>query len=303
MQGYRFSEPMAGNADVLGLYWTVSGPVEVHVGREWSLFDLRDRCAEAARVGFSGIGIWHADLEHVLETRTLAEVRSLFDEYGLRHLELEFLMDWFLDPGDERRRESDRTRALLWEAAAALRAHHVKVGNIPGAPCGLAELTERYAELCADAASHHDAKVVYEFMPFDANVRDLDSALALVEGANAPNGGLAIDTWHMAKLGIEPVDLRRIPSRHLAWVELSDGLYESLPDLVDETVNHRRLPGEGEFPIRDYVRVCREVGYEGPWGIEVLSDELRSRPIEQIFEQAYETSSAQLAAEERSLGV
>ena len=41
-------------------------------------------------------------------------------------------------------------------------------------------------------------------MPFDVNVRDLDSALAVVEGADAPNGGLAIDTWHMAKLGIEP---------------------------------------------------------------------------------------------------
>ena len=60
--------------ELLGLYWTVSGPVEVHVGREWSLFDLRDRCAHAARVGFSGLGIWHADLEHMLgEGKTLAE--------------------------------------------------------------------------------------------------------------------------------------------------------------------------------------------------------------------------------------
>ncbi len=56
-------------AELLGLYWTVSGPVEVHVGREWSLFDWADRCAEARKVGFSGLGIWHADLEHVLETR------------------------------------------------------------------------------------------------------------------------------------------------------------------------------------------------------------------------------------------
>ena len=141
-------------------------------------------------------------------------------------------------------------------------------------------------------------------MPFDVNVHDLDSALAVVEGADAPNGGLAIDTWHMAKLGIEPDDLRRIRPRHLGWVELSDGRYENMPDLVDETVNHRRLPGEGEFPIRDYVAVCREVGYDGPWGVEVLSEELRNLPIEQIFERAYETSSAQLAAEpERSLGV
>jgi sugar phosphate isomerase/epimerase len=285
------------NADVLGLYWTVSGPVEVHVGREWSLFDLRDRCAQAARVGFSGIGLWHADLEHVLETRTLDEVRALFDEYELRHLELEFLMEWFLDPADDRRKESDRWRALLWEAAAALPAHHVKIGNIPGTACEIPKLTERYAEVCADAAKHHDAKVVYEFMPFDANVRDLETALAIVEGAGAPNGGLAIDTWHMAKLGITPEDVRHIPARHLAWVELSDGRYENMDDLIDETVNHRRLPGEGEFPIREYVAACREAGYDGPWGVEVLSEDLRNRPIEQIFGTAYETSSAMLAAD------
>jgi sugar phosphate isomerase/epimerase len=295
---------MSAGLDLLGLYWTVSGPVEVHVGREWSLFDLDDRCAQAERVGFSGIGLWHADLEHVLETRSLGEVRSVVDDHGLRHIELEFLMDWFVDPGDEPRAASDRTRALLWEAAAALPAHHVKVGNIPGTPCELPKLTERYAELCADAAEHHDAKVVYEFMPFDANVRDLDTALTVVEGAGAPNGGLAIDTWHMSKLGIEPDDLRRVPGKHLGWVELSDGRYENMPDLVDETVNHRLLPGEGEFPIRDYVAACREAGYEGPWGVEVLSEELRALPIEQIFDRAYETSMAQLAAEpERSVGV
>src|SRR6266513_2534498 len=98
---------MAANADVLALYWTISGPVDVHVGREWSLFDLRDRCAHAARVGFSGIGLWHADLEHVLETRTLGDVSAVLDEFGLRQLELEFLWEWFVEPGDERRRQSD----------------------------------------------------------------------------------------------------------------------------------------------------------------------------------------------------
>jgi sugar phosphate isomerase/epimerase len=290
--------------DLLGLYWTVSGPVEVHVGREWSLFDLADRCEHASRAGFKGIGLWHADLEKVLETRSLGEVKQLLDDNGLEYLELEFLMDWFLDPDDERRQASDTVRAQLFEAAAALDAHHVKVGNIPGTPCELSQLTERYGDLCADAAEKHDSRVVYEFMPFDVNVHDLDSALAVVEGADAPNGGLAIDTWHMAKLGIEPEELRRIQPRHLGWVELSDGRYENMPDLIDETVNHRRLPGEGEFPIRAYVAACREVGYDGPWGVEVLSEELRNLPIDQIFDRAYETSMAQLVPEpERSLGV
>jgi sugar phosphate isomerase/epimerase len=286
---------MPGDLDVIGLYWTLSGPVEVHVGREWSLFDLRDRCAQAARVGFSGIGIWHADLEHVLETRTLREVRSLLDEFGLTQLELEFLGDWFLEPGDERRREADRIRELVFRAAEALPAHHVKVGNLAGTECELPRLVEAYGELCADAAKHTDAKIVYEFMPYDAVVNSLDKALAVVEGADAPNGGLAIDTWHLGKLDLAPDELRRIPPRFVSWVELSDGPYGIAEEWLDEVINRRKLPGEGDFPIRDYVRVCRELGYEGPWGVEVLSEELRSLPIEQIFDRAYTTTAAALA--------
>jgi sugar phosphate isomerase/epimerase len=286
---------MGAPAELIGLYWTLSGPVEVHVGREWSLFDLRDRCEHAARVGFAGIGLWHADLEHVLETRTLREVRQLLDDNGLRHLELEFLGDWFLDPGDERRTASDERRELLFEAAAALPAHHIKVGNITGTECGLEQIVERFGELCEDAARHTDAAIAYEFMPYDVNVNDVEKALAVVEGANARNGGLALDTWHLGKLRLEPDDLRHIPPRFVSWVELSDGPYEYAEDQLDEVINRRRLPGEGEFPIVDYVAVCRELGYDGPWGVEVLSEDLRSLPMEQIVERAYEATSAQIA--------
>src|SRR4051794_11264890 len=116
------------DVELLGLYWTVSGPVEVHEGREWSHFDFRDRCAQAARVGMAGIGLWHADIEHQLETRSLEEMKKIVDDSGLDYVELEFLNDWFLDQGEEARATSDATRKLLWDAAAALDAHHVKVG-------------------------------------------------------------------------------------------------------------------------------------------------------------------------------
>ena len=68
-----------------------------------------------------------------------------------------------------------------------------------------------------------------------------------------------------------------------------------MPGPVDETINHRELPGEGEFPIREYVAAVRDAGYDGPWGVEVLSQKLRVLPIEEIFDRAYLTSSAQLA--------
>jgi sugar phosphate isomerase/epimerase len=287
-------ETNKGNS-LVALYWTVSGPVEIHGGREWSLFDLRDRCEHAARSGFEGLGIWHADLEHVLETRTLREVKQLFDDNGLRYLELECLLDWMLDPGDEARGVADARKELLFEAAAALDAHHIKVANIFGRPCELSLLKERYAELCAEAAERHDARMVYEFMPPDVNVQGLDTAVEIVQAADSPNAAVAIDTWHMAKLGISPDQLRLIPEGLLGWFELSDGQHENMPDPVDETINHRALPGEGEFPIREYVAAARAAGYDGPWGVEVLSAELRALPMEQIFDRAYETSAAQLS--------
>jgi sugar phosphate isomerase/epimerase len=132
-------------------------------------------------------------------------------------------------------------------------------------------------------------------MPFDVNVRDLATALTVV--GDVPNAGLAIDTWHMAKLGIAPDELRDVPAGRIGWVELSDGQYEDMADPIDEVVNHRKLPGEGEFSIREYVAACRDQGYEGPWGVEVLSEELRNLPIAEIFDRSHETASAQLAPE------
>ena len=55
---------------------------------------------------------------------------------------------------------------MLFEAADALEPHHTKVGNIPGRPCEL-PADRAYAELCAEAAEHTGAKMVYEFMPPD----------------------------------------------------------------------------------------------------------------------------------------
>ena len=282
--------------ELMALYWTVSGPVEVHAGREWSLFSWPDRCAEAAKAGFKGIGLWHADVTHQLETTTLDEMATIFKDAGLKYLEVEFLAEFWVDKGEPARAESDRLRKQLFETAAAFDAHHIKVGNIPGTPCELDKLIEAFTELCQDAANHTDAKVVYEFMPFDVNVNTLDTALELVQGAAEPNGALAIDTWHMGKLGISPADLKRIPPEYLGWVELSDGQYENMPDPIDEVVNHRKLPGEGEFDIPGYVEACQHVGYEGPWGVEVLSEELRNLPIEDEFKRAYETTAAQFRA-------
>ncbi len=284
------------DVELMALYWTIAGPADVHTGREWSTFDWRDRCEQAAKVGYKGIGLWHADIEHQLETRTLREMKQIFDDAGLEYLQLEFIADFWVPEGDPLRAASDKRRKLLFDAALEFDAYHIKVGNIPGTPAEIPQLTEAFGELCQDAVTRAGGvDIVYEFMPFDVNVQTLDTALEVVQGAAQPNGGLAIDTWHMAKLGIEPDELRKVPLEYLMWIELSDGQWENMEDAVDEVVNHRHLPGEGEFPIRDYIAACRDVGYDRPWGVEVLSSALRELPIEEEFKVSYEATASQFS--------
>jgi sugar phosphate isomerase/epimerase len=287
---------MADEIELMGAYWTTAGPTQPHTGQEWSNFDFKLRCETAGAAGMKGIGFWHADVAHVRESLSLDEMKTILGDNGMRYIELEFIWSFFADEGTDERKESDELRDLLIETAAAVGAHHIKVGNIPGLECGLDQLTERYAELCDFAAERTDAVIAYEFMPFDVNVDNLDAALKVVEGAGRKNGGLVIDTWHMAKLEIAPDDLKRIPLEYLTWMELSDGNKEWMEDRIEETTRFRKLPGQGEFDIPGYVRAAREHGYDDAWGIEVLSDELRAMPIEEMYKAAYETSMSQIEA-------
>jgi sugar phosphate isomerase/epimerase len=289
--------------DVLGSYWTVAGPVEIGTGREWSLFDWPDRCAHAARVGMTGLGIWHTDLEHLLETRTLGEIRSIFVDAGLRDLEVEFLDDWFVEPGDPRRTASDARRDLLFTAAVELGAHHVKLGNLRRTTASRAQLTDGFAAMCADAANRGAPPLAYELMPFDVNAPSLAAVCEIVSASDPAQGGIAIDTWHLGKLAVTPEDLAAIPPGRLTYVELSDGQLADMPDRSRETTRHRRLPGEGEFDIPGYVAALRGLGYTGPWGVEVLSDALRALPIDEIFDRTATTTSAALAAPVAAEGV
>ena len=212
----------ADPVDLLASYWTLAGPVELHTGREWSLFDVVDRVTAAAKAGFRGLGLWHADLLHILEQRGLHDLRTILDDGGMVHVELEFLWDWFLDPGTDERRRSDQLRRALLDAAGVLGARHVKVGNFAGRQVPVGLLTERFAELCGEAAEH-GTSVAYEFMYRDATAGGLEAARSVVQGAGAANGGLALDLWHVVDLGVSTTAIRELPAGTVVAAEVSDG--------------------------------------------------------------------------------
>jgi len=279
---------MITTVDLLASYWTISGG-EPHTDREYSPYDFRVRVEAVSRAGFRGFGIWHSDLECVQQKYTLREMRQILDDNGIRFVELEFLNDWFLE--GERKTKSDARKRLLFEAADVLRPYHIKVGDFFQESCSMERLVESFGVLCREAAGH-GTKIGFELMPF-AMIRTLPEALAMVQGASEPNGGIAFDMWHIAKLRIPYDEVARVPRQYIISVELNDGTFEAPWSLHEDTINHRRLCGEGEFDVKGFVRSLQEAGYTGPWGIEVLSQELRKRPLEQVVPRAFETTLAQ----------
>jgi sugar phosphate isomerase/epimerase len=280
---------MKRNVELLASYWTIAGDALPHTDREYSPFDFKDRVNAAAKAGFKGMGIWHADLQHTLERRSLEEMRQILDDYGMKYLELEFLRDWFVD--GERKRQSDLERRKLLEAAQVLRANHVKVGDFEHSKAPMSRLIEAFAELCEEAATY-ETKIGFELMPF-AMIDSLKDALTMVECAGAANGGIILDTWHIAKLGIPYEELGQIPVQYLISVELNDGTYEAPWSLFEDTINHRRYCGDGEFEVPRFIEQVRKTGYDGPYGIEVLSQELRGKPLAELATRAFQTTLAQ----------
>jgi len=275
--------------EIIGSYWTLAGDVHPHSETEHSPFKFEDRVEAAAGAGFKGFALKEADLAHILQRLTIKEIKHILDDNGMKHIELEFLTDWFVK--GEEKKKSDEMKHFLLTAAEALEARHVKVGDFETKITPMPQLIESFAALCKDA-ENYGTKILFELI-VDSMIKTLPETLEMVEGADAKNGGIMIDLWHIVKLGIPYEDVARIPSRFLLGIEINDGTFECPWSLHEDTINHRKLCGEGEFDIKGFVKCILDAGYDGPWGVEVLSQDLRKEPLEEAIPHTFRTTIAQ----------
>lgn len=276
---------MKSDIELMNLYWTTAGifPGEAEI----SPHDFKDRVEAAAKAGFVGVGLWHADLEHCMLHRSLKEMRAILEDNGIKYLELEFLTDWFLDRS--RKNESDSRKKRLLEASQALCAKHIKIGDFYHPPCAMSRIIDSFGALCAEAEAY-DATIGLEFMKYAA-VSTLEDALKVVKAAGAKNGGLILDIVQVENIGIAFKDISRIPLEHLVCIELNDGALPGSP-LYDAS-RARRFCGEGDFDIMGFIRCIRRMGYKGPWAVEVFSKELAALSLNELNQRAYQSTIAQ----------
>lgn len=292
---------MTTGPDLLATCWTTAGDAVPLSGRDDSPIALPVRIAAAGKAGFTGFGILHNDLEIYLRSGgTLQELRDLLADNGIRHVELEFLTGWW-QSGTPARAEADRVQDLLISAAEVLHPHHVKVGpDITGGDYDLdvwAGQWRRISQAFADVGT----VVALEFMAF-SNISTLDRALELVRTADHPAGGLMIDLWHIMRGGAHQLaQVADVPAELITGVELNDGVAELADDGgYLECVLRRRIPGHGEWPVHALIRILQDKGWTGPWGIEILSETYRMRPLDEALHDVVSSTLEQFRLAEKS---
>jgi sugar phosphate isomerase/epimerase len=281
---------MTDNIELLASYFTISGDIYPLGPTEISPFPFRDRVEAAARAGYRGIGLHHADTMHTAGKIGLPEMRRILDGNGIKYVELEFLLNWFEE--GERRQESDKMRREIFSVAAQLGLRTVKVG--PGfhePEADIPKMRDAFAQLCREAAEYGTG-LMLEIMPW-SNVRTVETALGIVQGAEQPNGGILVDIWHFARGGIDYNDVSKIPVQYIRGAELDDADQQVAGSLWEDTIHHRRLCGEGDLDPPAFIKAVQAAGYRGYYGVEILSEKHRKLPLDEMARRSFNTTMEQ----------
>jgi sugar phosphate isomerase/epimerase len=264
---------MADAVQILGSYWTLAVGADPSA-TQYCQHDFRTRVETAAKAGFTALGFWHADIEQVRRKHSFKEMKQILSANGIVAIEVEWLLDWFCTGA--RRAASDETRQLLLDAAEALGARHIKIGDLGNDCADVPKMTEEFALLCRQAAER-GTNVLFEMLPAQfSRAPSLDHVLAITRGSGAKNGGIMLDNLHLQRTGTSFADLvRKLTPRDLIGVEINDG-YVAMPfKFQDSVINKRLLPGDGEFDITGFLHAVWSLGYDGPVGVEVLNEYIR----------------------------
>ena len=257
--------------------WSSAGNASPMQSPGTSPVPIDERITAIADAGFCGFGLIADDLVAIRDAMGFEALARRASDAGLTHVEIELLERWWIPRG--RPGHTHDVRDLLFEAADVLAPAFVKIGSENGpAIADPTSLVEPLREL-ADQAVAHGTRVAIETMPFSA-IATLPMGAQIVAAAAHPAAGLLVDAWHVFRAGTTLAELRAALRPEMIFaVELDDAAAQVIGTLFEDTVDRRLYCGDGSFDLTGLVALLREFGFDGPWGVEILSTSHRALPV------------------------
>ena len=240
---------------------------------------LEAKLAAAARAGFRAVEIFENDLTFF--SGKPRDVRTRAQDLGLDIVALQPMRDFEGMPEPMRGRNFERAQRkldLMEELGADLlcicsNVHEDALGEVERAAHDLAEL--------ADMAALRGYRIGYEAMAWGRHVKDWMQAWDIVRTADRPNLGLVLDSYHICVRNNPIAPLADLPADKIALVQIVDAP-AILMDPMSLSRHHRCFPGQGDYPLDDFIEATIKSGYRGPLSLEVFNDQFRGAPASAI---------------------
>ncbi len=229
----------------------------------------------AAAAGFDAIApdiFWLRALE--AEGVPLEQIADGLRERGLACMEISGLAI-----GDEERTASELEENIRYSRRLSAELVNTRV-IVPVDGDVIRRLRDCAVALRTQGSREGGTGVALEFSS-GSQLRGVPGARALIEAAGVPGVGVTIDTWHFFnhREGPDWSALDALPLELLANLQLSDGVPHAEGQFWDATMNQRRIPGEGSFPLARLAETLRARGFDGAIVLEVLNAEQRARSL------------------------
>lgn len=255
--------------------------------------EFTDRLEALSDVGWKGVGLVGSEFPELTRDFGVQGLHQLLSDSGIQWTELELdSRYWFA--------EDARSRTFLGgilDAAATLGVRCVKLvppigssssrkGNINALEGHLKSL------LTSDAASALQFGIETMAISEFSDIAIMRAALSELGSSRV---GLVLDTWHLIKTGITPERLMKIVSpEDIKAVELAGALdtnsTANSKELRKESADSRMLAADSSTPLGPYVEAFLSLGWNGPWDVEVLSEQIRQLPLRdslQLIRQSF----------------
>jgi sugar phosphate isomerase/epimerase len=234
-------------------------------GLSLSMTHLAEKLRE---MGFSGMEVGIVDPAEQLNPERMAELQIVLTKIGVPLLTFFLVPRLWPEMALTSHDSSVRKKAVLdakWVGDAAQRLGIKTVGFWPG---GDTLTQEDYAqrwkwmtEGLSSILEHFDKlglKLAFEYKPEEL-VHHSDGLLRILDQLKANNLGLLLDTGHLFIAGENPVVVAEKFRGKLYYVHFDDNFGDWDRDLPPGRV-HNFLP---------FVRKLREIGYAGPFGLDL----------------------------------
>lgn len=250
--------------------------------------DLATDVRAAREAGFDLLEIWAAKLRELLKTRSVSDVRKLFDECGIRPLSINSIEHITFRSADDYAGIKAECEELS-SIAATLGCPYIVVvpGRLPKKAVSRAAIVTESVSVLRELgmiAEGHGVALAFEFLgQTDCSVQTLDLATEIVEKTARRNIGLVIDSFHFYAGGSTIEMIEVLDPEQLFIFHLNDA--ENLPreQLQD---SHRLLPGLGILPLKEMLRAFRHIGYDRVASIEIFRPEYWERDPFQLAHEA-----------------